>query len=177
MGDWKATTKREAQLLALIAKNSNLETPKKKADENKTLSGKCETRAEHLVNEHDDNNRMTDANERTGGSGEGPRGANTRDGTVMTRSGRVTRKPSTKHVRNRRRCSRLEPGVEYMSPISMMASSDPDTMYYHEILRLPDKRQFFNAMEREITDHNRKKHWKLVRRSKVPKGKRVLPSV
>jgi Reverse transcriptase (RNA-dependent DNA polymerase) len=67
--------------------------------------------------------------------------------------------------------------LEYDSPIGMMASSDPDTMYYHEILRQPDKKQFFEVMEKEITDHNKKKHWKLIKRSKVPKGKQVLPSV
>jgi hypothetical protein len=46
--------------------------------------------------------------------------------------------------------------VEYENPISMATTSDPDTMYYHEILNQPDKQQFIEAMEKEIEDHNEK---------------------
>jgi Reverse transcriptase (RNA-dependent DNA polymerase) len=103
-------------------------------------------------------------------------------GAVTTRAGRVIKQPKkyddyVVYEACQEQKELMEPMVEYKSPIGMMASSDPDTMYYHEILRQPDKKQFFEAMEKEITDHNRKKHWRLVRRSKVPQGKRVLPSV
>jgi hypothetical protein len=36
---------------------------------------------------------------------------------------------------------------------------------------------FTKAMESEINDHNKKKHWRVIRRSLIPKGARVLPSV
>jgi hypothetical protein len=49
-----------------------------------------------------------------------------------------------------------EPEVEYGNPISMAATTDPDTMYYHEILHQPDKPQLIEAMVREIEDHNEK---------------------
>jgi Reverse transcriptase (RNA-dependent DNA polymerase) len=59
----------------------------------------------------------------------------------------------------------------------MAATTDPDTMYYHEILNQPDKQQFIEAMVREIEDHNEKQHWRLVRRNTLPPETRVLPSV
>jgi hypothetical protein len=68
-----------------------------------------------------------------------------------------------------------EPEVEYENPISMAATTDPYTMYYHEILNQPDKQKFIEAMVREIEDHNEKQHWRLVRRNTLPPETRVLP--
>ena len=56
------------------------------------------------------------------------------------------------------------------------ASSDPDTMYHHEAMKAPDRKQFIKAMVKEINDqegHN----WEVVRRSEVPEGATVLNSV
>jgi hypothetical protein len=73
--------------------------------------------------------------------------------------------------------AKYEPTVEYMNPVIMEVTSDPDTMYYHEILNQPDKQKFIEAMESEIDAHNEKGHWKLVRRNALPTGARILPSV
>jgi hypothetical protein len=70
-----------------------------------------------------------------------------------------------------------EPTVDYENPISMAATLDPDTMYYHVILNQPDKQQFIVAMEKDIEDHNKKEHWHLVRRSTLSPDTRILPSV
>ncbi|KAI2497267.1 hypothetical protein MHU86_17231 [Fragilaria crotonensis] len=57
------------------------------------------------------------------------------------------------------------------------ASSDPDTMYLHEAMRQPDWPQFQQAMRDEVTAHENRRHWKLVRREAIPAGIAVLPSV
>jgi histone deacetylase 1/2 len=62
-------------------------------------------------------------------------------------------------------------------PIAFAASSNPDTMYLHEALQAPDRKQFIEAMQREIKDHEELKHWELVPRSTVPRDTLILPSV
>jgi Reverse transcriptase (RNA-dependent DNA polymerase)/GAG-pre-integrase domain len=57
------------------------------------------------------------------------------------------------------------------------ASSDPDVMYYHEILKEPDKEMFMEAMRKEINQHNERKNWVLTSRADVPEHLNVLPSV
>jgi Reverse transcriptase (RNA-dependent DNA polymerase) len=64
-----------------------------------------------------------------------------------------------------------------MNPIYMAASTDPDVMYYHQILKEPDKQQFIDAMQKEIQGHNENNNWELVPRQSVPKHIRILPTV
>jgi Reverse transcriptase (RNA-dependent DNA polymerase) len=60
---------------------------------------------------------------------------------------------------------------------ALKATSDPDTMYYHEAMKEKDAPQFRAAMTKEVDAHTAKQHWKLMRRSKVPTGVKVLPAV
>lgn len=60
---------------------------------------------------------------------------------------------------------------------AMKASSDPDTMYYHEAMREPDAQEFKQAMVKEVNDHTNRKHWKVIRKEQVPEGEIILPSV
>jgi hypothetical protein len=62
-------------------------------------------------------------------------------------------------------------------PLTFKATADPDTMYLHEALKQPDQEQFLKAMDEEIEAHHQGKHWKLVSRSEIPKGKPILPAV
>lgn len=48
---------------------------------------------------------------------------------------------------------------------------------YHEVLKEPDKDEFFKAMSKEVNDHEERKHWRVIHRSQIPKGHSVLPSV
>ena len=42
---------------------------------------------------------------------------------------------------------------EIQDPIlAYKATSDPDTMYLHQALKEPDKKQFIEAMEKEVED-------------------------
>jgi hypothetical protein len=67
--------------------------------------------------------------------------------------------------------------TEYTNPITYKSTSDPVTMYYHEILQQSDKEQFLDVMQLEISNHNTKRHWELIKCSNILQGYRVLPSV
>jgi hypothetical protein len=64
------------------------------------------------------------------------------------------------------------------NPIAFLSRhSDPDTMYFHEAIRQPDREEFIKAIIKEINDHIRRKHWILIPREQVPKGTKILSSV
>jgi hypothetical protein len=98
-----------------------------------------------------------------------------------TRSGRIIKKPEKYgnfiSYQVYQTASTYEFMTEYMNPITYMSTSDPDTMYYHEILRHYDKEQFLDAMKLEISSHTTNIHWELINRSNIPPSQRVLPCV
>ena len=57
------------------------------------------------------------------------------------------------------------------------ATSDPDTMYHHEAMREPDKEEFKQAMIKEVKDQMDNGNFSIIKISKVPKGKTILPAV
>jgi hypothetical protein len=61
--------------------------------------------------------------------------------------------------------------------IAMKSNVDPDTKYLWEARKEPDFPKFLEAMQKEVDDHTREGHWKLVRRKDVPKGATILPAV
>ena len=67
--------------------------------------------------------------------------------------------------------------VQMSDPIAYSASSDPDTMYMDQAMKQPDRKQFIKAMVDEVTAHTNNGHWKLILKSEVPHGTKVLPSV
>jgi hypothetical protein len=81
----------------------------------------------------------------------------------------------------------IEPSVnEFFNPASTadpllaykaVRQSDPDTMYLWQAMKQTDWMQFQSAMRKEIDDHKSRGHWKIVKRSHVPKGATVLPAV
>jgi hypothetical protein len=60
---------------------------------------------------------------------------------------------------------------------ALKATSDPDTMYYHEAMKEPDAHKFCTAMTKEVDDQTNKQHWEIVRRDQLPVGVKVLPAV
>jgi len=81
----------------------------------------------------------------------------------------------------------IEPSVEeFLNPASndnpllaykAVRQSDPDTMYLWQAMKQADWAQFRSAMQKEIDDHTNRGHWKIMKRSDVPKGATVLPAV
>ena len=57
------------------------------------------------------------------------------------------------------------------------ATNDPDTLYWHEAMRAPDKKQFKTAMETEFNDQLNHGNFHIIHKSEVPKDANVLPSV
>jgi hypothetical protein len=55
--------------------------------------------------------------------------------------------------------------------------ADPDAMYMHEAMREPDKEEFLQAMQKEVTDQSNNGNFLITHRSRVPKGATVLPAV
>ncbi len=70
-----------------------------------------------------------------------------------------------------------EESEEPKEVFALAASKDPDTMYYHEAMREPDREQFKGAMKQEVEAHTRNKVWELIKKSAVPKGHKIMPSV
>jgi hypothetical protein len=66
---------------------------------------------------------------------------------------------------------------EMTDPIAFLAKADEDTMYFHQAMKAPDKKEFFKAIVKEMNDHIVAKNWELVPREDVPEGVRVLDSV
>ena len=60
---------------------------------------------------------------------------------------------------------------------NVASSRDPDTMTLDEALKQPDRAEFIKAMHKEIDDNVRRKHWKVVHKSTVPKGRIPIPMV
>jgi hypothetical protein len=62
-------------------------------------------------------------------------------------------------------------------PISFSATSDPDTMYWHQAMQQPDKAEFLNAAEAEVKSHVDNEYFVLMERSSLLRGTKVLASV
>jgi hypothetical protein len=61
--------------------------------------------------------------------------------------------------------------------VAFGASTDLDTLYWHEAMREPDKEQFLQAMDKEIKAHTNNGVWEIVKKDSIPEGKKVLPAV
>ena len=57
------------------------------------------------------------------------------------------------------------------------ATSDPDTMYLHEVMKEPDKKEFIKDKRKEIKDQMDNGNFSIIHKSKLPKGATVLPTV
>ena len=62
-------------------------------------------------------------------------------------------------------------------PLVYLASSDPDTIYFDQVMKQPDRTDFMNAEIREVNSHCDIKHWKILTRKEVPKGQPILDLV
>ena len=49
-----------------------------------------------------------------------------------------------------------------------------DTLTYREMKQQPYKQHFITSIQKEITDHEQRKHWKLVHRSEIKGSKTIM---
>jgi hypothetical protein len=61
--------------------------------------------------------------------------------------------------------------------IAFKATSDPDTMYLHEAMKEPDKKEFIDAMHKEVKDQSDHDNFVIMHKSRVPTGATILPTV
>ena len=59
-----------------------------------------------------------------------------------------------------------------MALITAMISKD--TLTYGDMKQQPDKPHFITAMQKEISDHEQRKHWKLVHQSGTKGAKTIM---
>jgi hypothetical protein len=62
-------------------------------------------------------------------------------------------------------------------PVVFMSATDKDTIYYHQAMKSPDKKNFVEAIAKEVNDHITSNHWVFIPRSQVPKKIKNLDSV
>ena len=61
--------------------------------------------------------------------------------------------------------------------LAYAATSDPDTMYFHQAMKEPDRDEFIKAMRTEVQSHTENGVWEVVLASTVPEGVEPLPAV
>jgi hypothetical protein len=59
----------------------------------------------------------------------------------------------------------------------MSASLDPEVMYLHQAIAAPDRKEFPEAMAKEVESHTTNKNWIIVDKSSVPINNKVLPEI
>jgi hypothetical protein len=62
-------------------------------------------------------------------------------------------------------------------PIAFSATSDKDTMYWHQAMQEPDRADFLKAAVAEVKSHVDNKHFVLMERKDLPEDTKVLASV
>ena len=68
----------------------------------------------------------------------------------------------------------VDGSINYIHPISFVAKSGKnDTFHFHDAMKQSDRGEFIKAMVKELEQHHRNNHWKLVPRSKIGEAKTV----
>lgn len=73
--------------------------------------------------------------------------------------------------------SEVHPLASACQHMFSLIATDPDTMTLTEALEEPDKEHFIEAMTKELMDHIKRGHWKVVPLESVPSHKRAIPMV
>eukprot|EP00957_Ditylum_brightwellii_P023550 1777452-Ditylum_brightwellii.AAC.1 len=62
-------------------------------------------------------------------------------------------------------------------PIAFKASSDPNTLYYHQAMAALAREEFRATIVTEVNGHIDNNHWELIPVNQVPKDAEILDSV
>jgi hypothetical protein len=66
---------------------------------------------------------------------------------------------------------------EMADHIDFLSKADDDTMYFHQVMKAPDRDEFTKATINEMNDHTVTRQWELFPRYDIPKGEKVMDSV
>ena len=88
--------------------------------------------------------------------------------TIAVR-GKITTILASRYLQNVQRAhSNVDWNRNICQPMALItAMISKDTLTYGEMNIQPDKPQFIRAMQKEIFDHEQRKHWKLVHRLEI----------
>ena len=62
-------------------------------------------------------------------------------------------------------------------PVAFLAEMCGDIMYFAQAIKQPDRKQFVDAIVKEVNGHVENRNWELIKRSKVPVGEPIQQSV
>jgi hypothetical protein len=62
-------------------------------------------------------------------------------------------------------------------PMSLLAKTDGDTMYWDQAMKQHDSAEFLKAAMDEVTSHQENEHWRVIRKEDVPETEPVLDAV
>jgi hypothetical protein len=151
--------------------------PRRRSDKKKSMTRMEEAKVDHLQTQREEVEVQVQAHE--GQELEGTEGRRS--------SARLKDKPRVNYNEVELARSREDDNVAFMTiakegegpkeVFALAASKDPDTMFYHETMREPDRKQFKGAMKQDVEAHTQNKVWELIKKSAVPKGHKIMPSV
>ena len=55
-------------------------------------------------------------------------------------------------------------------PVALLAEMCGEIMYFGQEIKQPDRKQFVDAIVKEVNGHVKNRNWELIKRSKVPVG-------
>ena len=92
--------------------------------------------------------------------------------------GKISTISASRDLQNVQRAhSKVDRTRNICQPMALIiAMISKDTFTYGEIKRQLDKLQFITTMQKEISDHEQRKHWKLVHRSETKGAKKITAS-
>ena len=62
-------------------------------------------------------------------------------------------------------------------PVAFLAEMCGDIMYFAQAIKQPDRKQFVDAIVKEVNGHVENLNWELIKRSEVPVGEPIQQSV
>ena len=62
-------------------------------------------------------------------------------------------------------------------PVAFLVEMCEDIMYFAQAIKQPDRRQFVEAIVKEVNGHVENQNWELIKRSEVPVGEPIQQSV
>ena len=63
---------------------------------------------------------------------------------------------------------------ELYRPVAFMAKNNAGTMQFGQAMQAPESAEFMKECIKEVNDHIKHNHWRLIPRSKVPTGTKIL---
>ena len=71
----------------------------------------------------------------------------------------------------------IDTGSNNEDLLALKTVDDPDTMYMHQAMKQPDKKEFIKAIQKKVSDQSNNKNVSIMMRKDIPRGKYILPTL